>query len=83
MLFCNPSIARACSSLGNISTGGICLLNDRAVHAAFLALELSAPGGDLIQVLVQVLRSRPRGGVYEIGGEFIARIANATSRILR
>jgi hypothetical protein len=67
----------------NISTGGICLLNDRAMRAAFLALELSAPGGDLIQVLVQVLRSRPRGSVHEIGGEFITKMANTTSRILR
>jgi hypothetical protein len=67
----------------NISTGGICLLNDRSMRAAFLALELSAPGGDLIQVLVQVLRSRPRGSVHEIGGEFVTKMANATSRILR
>lgn len=67
----------------NISTGGICLLNDRAIRATFLALELSAPGGDLIQVLVQVLRSRPRGNVHEIGGEFVTKMADTTSRILR
>jgi hypothetical protein len=60
----------------NISTGGICLLSDRAHRAAFFGLELSAPGGDLIQVLVQVLRARPRGSCYEIGGEFITKMAN-------
>ena len=67
----------------NISTGGICLLNDRPIRANFLALELSAPGGDLIQVLVKVLRSRPRGSIYEIGGEFVTKMANANSRIIR
>lgn len=67
----------------NISTGGICLLTDRAVVSAFLGLELSAPGGDLIQVLVKVLRSRPRGSIYEVGGEFITKMADSTSRIIR
>ncbi len=67
----------------NISVSGICLLNDRAMCAAFLGLELFAPGGDLIQVLVRVMRSRPRGNAHEIGGEFITKMANTTSRILR
>jgi hypothetical protein len=59
----------------NISTGGICLLSDRTIHAEFLGLELSATAGELVQLLVQVMRSRPRGNVYEIGGEFITKMA--------
>jgi hypothetical protein len=64
----------------NISTGGICLLSDRIIHAEFLGLELSATAEELVQVLVQVMRSRPRGNVYEIGGEFITKMATIASR---
>jgi hypothetical protein len=67
----------------NISKGGICLLSDRAVCAPFLGLELTGPGGDLFQILVQIMRSRPRSIIHEVGGEFVCRMATTTSRILR
>ncbi len=62
----------------NISAGGICLLHDHAITSEFLALEFAAPGGNLVQVLVQITRSRPRGNVYEIGGEFVSKMAPPT-----
>lgn len=67
----------------NISGGGICLLYDRSLRATFLGVELSTPGGELVQILVHVLRSRPRGNIHEIGGEFLVKMATKNSRVLR
>lgn len=67
----------------NISTGGVCLLHSQSVRTPFLGIELSAPGGDLKQVLARICRCRPRNGFYEIGTEFVTRMAVSTSRIMR
>jgi hypothetical protein len=45
------------------------------VAERFLALELATPSGEKMRVLMQVLRCRPVGLFYEIGGEFISKIA--------
>jgi len=61
----------------NISTGGMCLLNDRALLADFLMVQLTTPSGTPLQVLLHVLRRRPLGPYHDIGGELITRFAAA------
>ena len=63
----------------NISTGGICLLYDRAIQTPFLALELANARSELFQVLVHVRRSRLRGKVHEIGGAFVTKMATESA----
>jgi len=67
----------------NLSGGGICLLHTHTVSATFLAIEFVTAEGEVVQVLVQVLRSRSRSQFQEIGGEFLTKLAASTSRILR
>ena len=55
----------------NISQGGICLLNERAIVAPFLAVEFSATDQAPIQMLIRILRRRPLGPYHDIGGEFL------------
>lgn len=64
----------------NISTGGICLLNERVIASDFVLLELAAPSADYIHVLARVLRRRPLGPYHDIGGEFVTRFARPSSR---
>ena len=59
----------------NLSTGGICLINDRAVRSEFLVIELSVAGGIPIQTLAHVLRRRPLGPYHDIGSEFVTKLA--------
>ena len=58
----------------NISLGGVALLHTRFVDAQYLAVDFSPAGVDELQVVLRVLRCRPLGLVYEIGGEFISRV---------
>ena len=67
----------------DLSTNGIGLIHGRAITAKFLALELVTPTGEHIQVLMQVLRCRPRGPYHDIAGQLVTRLASSTSRILR
>ncbi len=61
----------------DISTGGIGLMHTRAVRDKYLWLRLVAPGGGMINVVVEVLRCRPIGMFYEIGAKFVAKLDEA------
>ncbi|HRX78003.1 MAG: PilZ domain-containing protein [Planctomycetaceae bacterium] len=63
----------------NLSTGGICLINDRAIRRDLLALELKGAGGVPIQTVAHVLRRRPIGAYHDIGTEFVTKFANPKS----
>ncbi|MBC8355057.1 MAG: PilZ domain-containing protein [Planctomycetes bacterium] len=67
----------------NLSTGGICLINDRAIPNKFLVLELPGGGGMPIQTLAHVLRRRPLGPYQDIGTEFVTKLASSNSKMLR
>jgi len=58
----------------NLSTNGICLLHTRAVTEKFLGIELAGPHGEMIQVLLHVLRCRSRGPFQDVAGEFITKM---------
>lgn len=62
----------------NLSTGGICLINDRALAGDFLAIELKGAGGASIYTLAHVLRRRPIGPYQDIGTEFVTKFASST-----
>jgi hypothetical protein len=59
----------------NISLGGAALLHTRFVDAPYLAIDFTTAGVDKMQVVLQVLRCRASGPVYEIGGKFISRLS--------
>ncbi|MBI2480716.1 MAG: PilZ domain-containing protein [Planctomycetia bacterium] len=59
----------------NLSTGGICLINDRAIRSDFLVIELMAGGGVPIQTLAHIRRRRPLGPYHDIGTEFVTKLA--------
>lgn len=64
----------------NLSTGGICLINNRAIRGDFLALELKGAGGVPIQTLAHVLRRRPIGPYHDIGTEFVTKFASSNPK---
>ena len=59
----------------NISLGGAALIHTRFVKADYLALDFSAAGVESLQVVLQVMRVRNVGPVYEVSGGFISRMA--------
>jgi hypothetical protein len=63
----------------NLSTGGICLINECAVPSKLLVIELSAAQGVPIQAIAQVLRRRPLGPYFDIGCEFVTKLASPSS----
>jgi predicted RNA-binding Zn-ribbon protein involved in translation (DUF1610 family) len=58
----------------DVSSGGVSLVHSRAVDSKLLVVELPKSGGEVIQVAVRVLRCRPLGRFYEIGGVFVVRL---------
>ncbi len=67
----------------NLSSGGICLINDRSIQSDFLVIEMSAAGGVPIQTLAHILRRRPIGPYHDIGAEFVTKLATSNSKMLR
>ena len=61
---------------GDLSTAGLRLFSTRAVTTEFLAVELTPPAGQSIQVVLQVLRCKAVGRFYEIAGRLVARTGN-------
>ena len=59
----------------NVSLGGAALVHTRFSNAPFYALDFTAAGIDLLQVVLRVLRVRNLGLAYEIGGQFTSRVA--------
>jgi hypothetical protein len=55
----------------DISKGGLCLYHTREVQEKFVAVCLPDPTGDSVQLLMEVLRCRPLGMLYEVAGRFV------------
>jgi hypothetical protein len=55
----------------DLSFSGIGFLDARLIPTTHLAVQLTNPFGEQLQVLLQVLRCSPRGEVYDIGGKFV------------
>lgn len=58
----------------DISSGGIAMYHTRTVKEKLLALEMTAPAGDKLRVLMEVLRCHPSGLFYEIAGRFVSKL---------
>ncbi len=54
----------------DISIQGICIRDTRSVETKFLALDVVSPTGD--EMLMEVMRCRHTGRLYDIGGKFIS-----------
>ena len=67
----------------NLSTGGLCLINDRSIQSDFLVIEFIAGNGVPIQTLAHVRRRRPFGPYHDIGTEFVTKLATSNSKMLR
>jgi hypothetical protein len=59
----------------NVSLGGAALMHTRFTEAPYFALDFTSAGVELLQVVLQVLRVRNLGPLYEIGGRFISRLS--------
>ena len=57
----------------DLSFAGIGMQGSRPVKTKFLALQLTSPNGDRMQVLLEVIRCRSSGNVYDIAGRFVTR----------
>lgn len=55
----------------NLSLGGASLIHRQPVDAPYLVLDFTVAGGELLQVVLKVIRVRRVGPIYEIAGEFI------------
>jgi len=55
----------------NISTGGLSLIHTYQAPSQLLYIEIDWPAPPTTKAILKVLRSRPIGDYFEIGGEFI------------
>ena len=55
----------------DISSGGIGIRDTRAVESKYLAMQITGPAGESMQMLLEVLRCEKQGNVYDIGGRFV------------
>ncbi|HEY2761197.1 MAG TPA: PilZ domain-containing protein [Pirellulales bacterium] len=55
----------------DISIGGMCLYHLYAVSEKYLELDLKGSGNDELHVVLEVVRCRQAGPLYEIAGQFI------------
>jgi hypothetical protein len=60
----------------DISTRSAALFHSRRVYTPHLAVELTAPGGEKLRVVLKVLRCRPVGMFYQIAGPFVSRLGD-------
>ncbi len=63
----------------DISTGGLGMVHHQAIETRYLALEFAAPSGDKIQVVLEVVHTRPVGDCFASGGRFVRRIGQQRS----
>jgi hypothetical protein len=61
----------------NVSLGGAALMHTQCIDAPYLVLDFSVAGEDRLQVVLQVLRVRCVGPLFEIGGQFSGRLSLA------
>jgi hypothetical protein len=58
----------------NISQTGAALLHTRFTQAPYYALDFTLAGVELVQVVLEVLRVRNIGVLYEVAGRFVSRL---------
>jgi hypothetical protein len=58
----------------NVSLGGAALMYTSSIAAPYLVLDFGAAGEELLQVVLQILRLRSIGSLFEICGQFIGRL---------
>lgn len=56
----------------DISARGVALYHTQPVTDKLLAVEFELPGGEKRRLLLDVLRCRPVGPLFEVAGQFIA-----------
>jgi hypothetical protein len=54
----------------DISAGGVSMYHTHPVQEKFLELELTSPEGERLKLILEVLRCRKTGPLYEIAGRF-------------
>ncbi len=59
------------AAIRDISAVGIGLIHTKPIKAKYLDVCLSPPNGHSMRLLVRVLRCRPLGAYFDIGGEFV------------
>jgi len=64
----------------NVSLGGAALIHTRYTDAPYFALDFAIAGLDHAQVMLEVLRVRNFGPVYEVAGRFINRLSQTPPR---
>ena len=60
----------------DISRSGLSLVATRAVHAKYLATELISTGGDVMGVVMRIVRCCTFRRFYEVAGELVTRIGS-------
>jgi hypothetical protein len=58
----------------NVSQTGAALLHTRFTQAPYYALDFTLAGVELVQVVLEVLRVRNVGVLYEVAGRFVSRL---------
>jgi len=58
----------------DISAGGLGLVHTRSISDKHLLVKLEVPSGSRMTLVMEVLRCRPMGLFYDIGGRFVARL---------
>jgi hypothetical protein len=61
----------------NVSLGGAAFIHTRFIDVPYLAIDFTLAGLELLQVVLQVLRVRNIGPVYEVAGQFISSVSQA------
>ena len=59
----------------NVSAAGIGILHSRAINHKFVKVQLTLSENKILCMLTQVIRCRPLGLYYDIGGRFITRMS--------
>lgn len=58
----------------NISSGGLCIIHDRAIPEPYIALEICAKGIETSQFVLKILRRTGAGKFFKIAGRFVHKI---------
>ena len=67
----------------DISTRGIGLLHYEPISSKFLAIRLTDRDGLKLTGAIEVLRCRPVGQFFEVGGKFVTKLYDGLERMLK
>jgi hypothetical protein len=73
----DPTAAAFMAMTRDISADGIGIVHNRAIRDRYLWLRLKTPSNQRMNVVVEVVRCRPVGNFYDIGGRFVAKLDEA------